>query len=108
MAKSQAHAVWHVLDPSGDMLPDRAIPQHKLAPPVQSLNGKTLGFLSNMWPSVGPIFRRLQEIAGQRYQLAGAVTKERALTSAPAPKAMLDELATRTDAVIVAPKKERP
>ena len=101
MARAQKHDMWRVLDPSGDVLPDRAIHQQKLAPPLQDLSGKSLGFLSNMWPSVGPIFQRFQANAGRRYTLAGVVSKERALTSAPAPKEMIDDLATRADAVVV-------
>lgn len=73
-----------------------------LAPRVGDLNGKVLGFLSNMWPSVPYTFERFQALARERYKVPGVVYQERALTSAPAPAEMINELATKSDLVFVA------
>ena len=87
-----------VLDPTA-----RAqVTESPMALRLESLDGKTLGFLSNMWPSVRPTFARMQDVAARSYPLRGTVLKERAVTSSPAPPDIMGPLSADCDAVIVA------
>ncbi|MBI4307591.1 MAG: hypothetical protein HY684_02165 [Chloroflexi bacterium] len=96
-----ATTLWNLVDPTAPPRPQKAA-QRGLAPRLESLDGKTLGFLSNMWPSVRPTFARMREVAAQRYSLRGAMLKERAVTSSAAPPDIMGPLSTDCDAVIVA------
>ncbi len=95
-----ANTTWNLVNPTAPARTQKK--QKSLPPPLEGLDGKTLGFLSNMWPSVRPTFARMREVAAQRYALRGAMLKERAVTSSAAPPDIMDPLADQCDAVIVA------
>lgn len=96
-----ANTTWNLVNPTAPPRTQKKA-QRSLPPPLEGLDGKTLGFLSNMWPSVRPTFARMREVAAQRYALRGAMLKERAVTSSAAPPDIMDPLADQCDAVIVA------
>ncbi|MDO8531535.1 MAG: hypothetical protein Q7T26_05110 [Dehalococcoidia bacterium] len=95
------NATWNLVNPTAPPRAEQKA-QKSLPPPLEGLDGKTLGFLSNMWPSVRPTFARMRQVATRRFALRSTMLKERAVTSSAAPKNIMDPLANQCDAVIVA------
>ena len=96
-----ARTMWKILDPTAP--PDVETRKRELAvaPRLRELEGKTLGFLSNMWPSVRPTFQRFDELARHRHRTAGAILKEHANAASAAPPDQFQELQSKADAVVV-------
>ncbi len=65
-----------------------------------SLEGKTLGLLSNNKPHSEELLRRVSEIIGQRYALAGIVEYNKGGHQWPAERSALEDLAGRCDVMI--------
>ncbi len=66
-----------------------------------SLNGKVMGILWNGKPNGDIMLRRVQEQLTQRLGLAGSVWKEKPGAAHPADKAVIAELASKADFVVV-------
>ena len=65
-----------------------------------SLDGRTLGLLSNNKPHSEDLLRMVAGIIGQRYSLAGIVEYNKGGHQWPADRAALEELAQRCDVMI--------
>lgn len=75
------------------------------APPARalrpaSLDGKTLGLLSNNKPHSEDLLRMVAGIIGQRYSLAGTVEYNKGGHQWPADRSALEDLASRCDVMI--------
>ncbi|MDO8532037.1 MAG: hypothetical protein Q7T26_07710 [Dehalococcoidia bacterium] len=92
---------WKILDPTAPIESDTLKREIPIAPRLREVDGKTVGFLSNMWPSVRPTFQRFIEVAKERHHVAHSVFKEHPNASSAAPQSQLQELATQADAVVV-------
>ena len=68
---------------------------------IDSLKGKTVGLLSNEWRCVKILFQHMPGLLTSRFGAAGAF-KEKVELSLAGPDALLDDVAQRADAVIVA------
>ena len=86
----------YTLDPrdSADMGPAA------LALRPASLDGKTLGLLSNNKPHSEDLLRMVAAIIGERYSLAGTVEYNKGGHQWPADRAALEDLAGRCDVMI--------
>ena len=65
-----------------------------------SLDGKTLGLLSNNKPHSEELLRMLAGIIGERYSLAGVVQYNKGGHQWPADRSALEDLASRCDVMI--------
>ena len=86
----------YTLDPRDEALPTRAA----LAPRPASLDGKTLGLLSNNKPHSEDLLRMVAGIIGERYSLKEVVEYNKGGHQWPADHAALEDLAQRCDAMI--------
>lgn len=87
-----------VLDPTSDHIPASAV----IAPRPSTLDGATIGLLSNGKPYAAGFLEMVEEVLADRYEFTGIVARNKGNASRPAPKDMLDDLAVRCDAVITA------
>ena len=81
---------------------DRTERQKRLAPRLETLNGKAIGFLDNRKGNGDVILEHLALRLSERYQLSEVVFREKLIFSRPASQAILDEFAERCAAVITA------
>ena len=65
-----------------------------------SLDGKTLGLLSNNKPHSEELLRMMAAIIGERYSLAGVVEYNKGGHQWPADRSALEDLARRCDVMI--------
>ncbi len=65
-----------------------------------SLDGKTLGLLSNNKPHSEDLLLMVADIIGQRYSLAGTVEYNKGGHQWPADRSALEDLARRCDVMI--------
>ncbi len=65
-----------------------------------SLDGKTLGLLSNNKPHSEELLRMMGSIIGERYSLAGVVEYNKGGHQWPADRSALEDLASRCDVMI--------
>ena len=86
-----------VLDPT----PGRAAAAVPLAPPLDSLEGRTVGLLDNGKFNVSLFLDHVEEILRARYDVRDVVRRRKPNQNAPAAPAMLAELAG-CDAVLSA------
>lgn len=86
-----------VLDPT----PGTAIKAAPMAPPVDSLEGRTIGLLDNGKFNVARYLDHVEETLRSRYDVKEVVRRRKPNQNAPAAPAMLTELAT-CDAVLSA------
>ena len=68
---------------------------------IESLKGKTVGLLSNEWRCVKILFEHMPDVLTSQFG-AAEVIKEKVELSLAGPEELLDDVALRTDAVIVA------
>jgi len=68
---------------------------------VDSLQGKTVGFLFNSHRSARSFWKELQEAVGRLYAPHRAVGLEKWNTWSPAPGELIDQLASGTDYAVV-------
>ncbi len=74
----------------------------KLAPRLDTLNGKVVGFLGNSFPGADRMLDRVQEIVSSKYELEGMVVRHKSYLGEPATKEMFDEMVSSCDAVFTA------
>lgn len=67
-----------------------------------SLDGKVVGLLSNNKPNSEMLLRGVVDLLKEKYQVKEVVEANKGSHRIPAPKDMLEDLATRCDAVVVA------
>ncbi len=67
---------------------------------VETLQGKTVGFLNNGWACMEIILRRFDEVLRRDYKVAGTRTREIPVSN-EAPPAVVAEVAAASDLVIV-------
>ncbi len=67
-----------------------------------TLDGKTIGLLSNNKPNSELLLRNVAELLGEQYAPAGVVEANKGSHRIPAPADMIADLAERCDAVITA------
>ena len=65
-----------------------------------SLDGKTLGLLSNNKPHSEDLLRMVADIIGERYSLTGTVEYNKGGHQWPADRSALEDLARRCDVMI--------
>ena len=86
---------FRVLDPT----PGAAPPVGKLAPRLDTLKGKKVGFISNGKEGTKGFFRHLEQILKDDYGVAEVVFRTKSNYSAPADRHIADEIKT-WDAVV--------
>ena len=86
---------FRVLDPT----PEKAPPVGKPAPRLDTLNGKTIGFISNGKEGTKGFFAHLDRILRDEYGVAAVVSRTKANYSAPAEAPIIAEI-RNWDAVI--------
>lgn len=86
---------FRVLDPT----PGTAPPVGQLAPRLDTLEGKTVGFISNGKEGTKGFFRHLEQILKDDYGVAEVVFRTKSNYSAPADPHIADEI-KRWDAVV--------
>ena len=74
----------------------------KLAPRLDTLNGKVVGFLGNAYPGADRILKRVEEIISSKYELDGVVVRHKSYLGEPATKEVFDEMVSSCDAVFTA------
>jgi len=86
---------FRVLDPT----PETAPPPSQLAPRLDTLRGKTVGFISNGKVGTKGFFASLEQLLREQYGVARIVSRTKSNYSAPADKHIVDEI-KQWDAVI--------
>jgi hypothetical protein len=71
---------FRVLDPT----PEKVPPVGRLAPRLDSLEGKTIGFISNGKEGTKGFFRHLDRLLREEYRVAEIVSRTKSNYSAPA------------------------
>lgn len=94
----EEHKKLILLDPRAEA----DIPEAALAPRVATLDGLRVGLLANAKHNADLLLDDIYELIAERYEPAGAVRAAKKDGSAPAPPALLDELAETCDVVITA------
>ena len=79
---------FRVLDPT----PGTAPPASKLAPRLDTLEGKTIGFISNGKEGTKGFFLHLDRMLREEYGVAKVVSRTKSNYSAPADKHIVDEI----------------
>ena len=86
---------FRVLDPT----PGKAPATGQLAPRLDTLEGKTIGFISNGKEGTKGFFTHLEKMLREEYGVAKVVSRTKTNYSAPADKHIVDEI-KQWDAVI--------
>lgn len=73
-----------------------------LARRLSSLSDSRVGFLGNLKPNCDVLLHTTEDILTSRYGVTETVYREKSSCSIGAPTEMLDELASRCDAAVVA------
>lgn len=76
--------------------------QLRFAPRLDSLRGKTIGFLGNLKPNCDVLLHTTEGLLSERLGIASTVYREKSSCSSGAPTDMLDELGATCDAAVVA------
>ena len=84
-----------VLDPTAE----KTAPAGKAAPRLDTLKGKTVGFISNGKVGTKGFFAHLDRLLREEYGVAKVVSRTKTNYSAPADKHIVDEI-SQWDAVI--------
>lgn len=74
----------------------------KLARRLPSLSGMRVGLLGNLKPNCDVILHSIEQLMTTQHRVAETVFREKSSCSTGAPIEMLDELASRCDAAVVA------
>ena len=75
--------------------------EQAMAPGLDGLGGKSVGFLWNSKPNGDLLFERLEKLLREKYEIADVVYKRKPTASLPATESVIDELAESVQAVIV-------
>ena len=73
-----------------------------IAPRVGSLDGKVIGLLSNNKPNSELLLRGVADLLNEKFDAIEVVEANKGSHRIPAPQDMIDDLASRCDAVVVA------
>ena len=87
--------IFRVLDPT----PENTAPPGRKAPRLDTLSGKTVGFISNGKEGTKAFFAHLEDVLRNEYGVAKVVLRTKPNYSAPAPAAIIGEIKS-WDAVI--------
>lgn len=87
-----------ILNPIMQFTPEKG----KLAPRVETLDGKVVGFLWNGFAGGDRLLRRAEEIVSSKYKLKGTIVRKKSYLGEPAPKELMDELDSSCDVVLTA------
>ncbi len=79
---------FRVLDPTNE----KAAPLGQLAPRLDTLRGKTVGFISNGKEGTKGFFKHLDRILREDYGVAHVVSRTKSNYSAPADRHIVDEI----------------
>ena len=79
---------FRVLDPTTEKAP----PAGKLAPRLDTLEGKTIGFISNGKEGTKGYFRHLEQLLREEHGVADVVMRIKSNYSAPADAHIIDEI----------------
>ena len=97
IVQKEANLSWKILDPTAEL---KKATLKTVS--IHSLSGKTVAFVSNEhWYSLVPIWKKLGEVLPARYGVAGTFKVQVPVTNA-APQSTLDEVASRSQAALVA------
>lgn len=88
--------VTTVLHPAAEDI----VVQHKLAPRLPSLRGKTVGLIDNHKKNADVYLEELGRLLHERYGVARLVTYRKDSQSIPTSDVVLDQLAAECDAII--------
>jgi hypothetical protein len=72
-----------------------------MAQRLANLGGRKIGFLWNSKANGDTLFSRLEELLRQKYEVSGAVHRQKPDASIPAEVQVYDDLANSADAVIL-------
>ena len=72
-----------------------------VAPRVDTLSGKALGFISNGWRSFDAIADQYSKVALEKYEVSEVVYRKNPSAASATPKDAIEELVSRTDAAVV-------
>ncbi|MFT5444930.1 MAG: hypothetical protein ACI9DC_000090 [Gammaproteobacteria bacterium] len=78
---------YHILDPSSEM---EAL-QHRVAPRLTTLKGKTVGFISNGKEGTKGFFTHLERLLREELQVGNVVFRQKSNYSAPAEAAIIKD-----------------
>ena len=88
---------WKILVPTAEVKKPMIV-----VPSISDLSGKVVGFVSNEgWVCLPPIWKKLAEVLQARYRVAETFRVAVPVTH-QAPPQVLDDVATRSEATIVA------
>lgn len=87
--------IFRVLDPT----PENTAPLGRNAPRLDTLRGKTVGFISNGKEGTKAFFAHMEDVLRNEYGVARVVLRTKPNYSAPAPAAIIGEIRS-WDAVI--------
>lgn len=98
MKEQRENEAMRILDPTMSYPEERT----KLAPRLDTLDGKTIGILGNGFPGADEMMTRVEEILWERFDLKDTVIKQKAYFGEPAPKETAEDLVASCDAVFTA------
>jgi len=75
--------------------------EQAMAPELDDLGGKSVGFLWNSKPNGDLLFERLEKLLREKYEIANVVYQRKPMASLPATDEVIDELVGSVQAVIV-------
>ncbi len=79
------------------------MPAHgDMAPRPESLNGKTVGLLSNGKRNADKLLDYVSVLIAEHYQIQGVVARDKGNASRPCPDDLLQELLSQCDMVVTA------
>ncbi len=87
--------IFRVLDPT----PEKTAPLGQKAPRLDTLRGKTVGFISNGKEGTKAFFAHMEDVLRKEYGVANVVLRTKPNYSAPAPSPIVGEIRS-WDAVI--------
>ena len=76
--------------------------QLRLAPRLESLQGKRIGFIGNLKPNCDVLLHTTEELLLSEEGISGTLYREKSSCSSGAPVGMLDEVGSECDAAVVA------
>ena len=85
-----------VLDPTAKA----NIPEREMAPRVDSLEGKVVGFLHNFKPNADLVLERIEELLCERFRVKEVMRRRKTNAASGAPPEVIEELADQCDLVI--------
>ncbi len=75
--------------------------QQAMAPALDGLGGRSVGFLWNNKPNGDLLFERLEKLLREKYEITDVIHRRKPTASLPATDAVIDDLVESAQAVIV-------